>query len=84
MYENGVPEKLISEKSGHKSLKGLRNYERASEKQEKAAGECIRAEKIYCVSESVKEVRYEAEKEEPKLIQQFSGLQNCTFNFYKS
>ena len=27
MYENGVPEKFISEKSGDRNLKALRNYE---------------------------------------------------------
>ena len=67
-----------------RALKGLCNYERTSEKKEKAAGECIRAEIIYCVSESVKEVRCEAEKEGPKLFQQSSGLQNCTCYFYRS
>ncbi len=29
MYEGGVPEKVISEKSGHKSIKGLHTYERS-------------------------------------------------------
>ena len=50
MYENGVPEKLISEKSGHRSLKALRNYEHISKTQEKVAGECIGYEKhIACL-----------------------------------
>ena len=30
MYNTGVPEKLIAEKSGHKSLKALHVYERTS------------------------------------------------------
>ena len=41
MYNTGVPEKFIAEKSGHKSLKALRVYERTSKVQEKSAGECI-------------------------------------------
>ena len=39
----GVPEKLISEKSGHKSVKALRVYERTSEVQHKSAGKCVQA-----------------------------------------
>lgn len=38
MYEKGVPEKIISEKLGHRSLKALRAYERTSSPQQKAAG----------------------------------------------
>ena len=41
MYAKGVPEKLIAEKSGHKSLKVLHAYQQTSSVQEKAAGECI-------------------------------------------
>ena len=43
MYNTGVPEKLIAEKSGHKSLKALRVYERTSKIQEKSAGQCIQS-----------------------------------------
>lgn len=41
MYNTGVPEKLIVEKSGHRSLNALRAYERISEDQEKSAAKCI-------------------------------------------
>ena len=41
MYNRGVPEKLIAEKSGHKSLKALRVYECTSKVQEKSPGQCI-------------------------------------------
>ena len=43
MYNTGVPEKLIAEKSGHKSLKTLHVYERTSKLQEKSAGQCIQS-----------------------------------------
>ena len=41
MYNQGVPEKLISEKSGHRTLEGLRSYEQSSVEMSKAAGEII-------------------------------------------
>ena len=47
MYAKGVPEKLIAETSGHKSLKALRAYEQTSSVQEKAAGECTQLGKQY-------------------------------------
>ena len=43
MYNTGVPEKLIAEKSGHKSFKAKCVYERTSEVQEKSAGQCIQS-----------------------------------------
>ncbi len=48
MYNTGVPEKLIAEKSAHRSLKALRLYERASEEQEIAAGKCIQVAGHMC------------------------------------
>ena len=36
LYESGVPEKLIQERTGHRSLKALRMYERTNEHQHKA------------------------------------------------
>ena len=83
MYENG---KLISEKSGHRSLKALRAYERTSKKQEKAAGICIQAEKMFSVTETNNESTEfpkPSTKEHPQLMQ-FSGLQGCTLNFYNN
>ncbi len=41
MFTAGVPEKLIAEKSGHRSLKALRFYEHTSDEQEIAAGKVI-------------------------------------------
>ena len=50
MYEGGVPENIISEKSGHRSIKGLRAYKRTSILQEKAAGASINTEQALCVA----------------------------------
>ena len=41
MFKAEVPEKIIAEKSGHKSLKALRMYEHTSSQQEQAAGVAI-------------------------------------------
>ena len=47
MYNTGVPEKVISDISGHKSLKALRAYERTSIEQQKSAGESIQSGKPF-------------------------------------
>ena len=36
MFQQGAPEKLIQERTGHRSLEGLRSYERCSENQHRA------------------------------------------------
>ena len=95
MYNTGVPEKLIAEKSGHRSLKALRAYERTSEGQEKSAAKCIQLpgqafNDSVALCPSDKENRPPAPKineqstSKAAALQQFSGLSNCTFNFYQS
>jgi len=37
LYKRGAPEKLIQERTGHRSLEGLRTYERSDDDQHKAA-----------------------------------------------
>ena len=41
MFNSGVPEKLITENSGHKSMKALRCYERTSSEQQKGISKVI-------------------------------------------
>ena len=41
MFNGGVPEKVIAENSGHKSMKALRQYEHTSQDQFRAATECV-------------------------------------------
>ena len=41
MFKADVPEKIVAEKSGHKSLKALRMYEHTSLLQEQATGVAI-------------------------------------------
>ena len=59
-----MPEKIISEKSGHRSLKALSNYEHTSETQEKSAGESLRSNKVFSASAVVDEKTKESGKDE--------------------
>lgn len=43
LYKKGVPEKLIQERTGHRSLESLRTYERSSEEQHKAVSTLLSA-----------------------------------------
>ena len=100
MYEGGVPENLISEKSGHKSIKALRSYESTSIQQEKGAGSMISGEassgdlsvmptlppatippSILPNPEFQDPTMPTSEAHRPT-VPSFSGLNNCTFNFY--
>ena len=41
MYNQGVPEKLIAKKSGHRSVDGFRVYEHTASEVQKAASEFV-------------------------------------------
>lgn len=41
MFQQGVPEKLIMERTGHRSLEGLRSYERLCEPQHRAVSSLL-------------------------------------------
>lgn len=43
MYQAGVPEKIIQERTGHLSLSGLRQYERSCDNQHKAVSHVLAA-----------------------------------------
>ena len=45
LFNAGVPEKVIQQRSGHLSLKGLRQYERVTEDQQQAACQILAATK---------------------------------------
>jgi hypothetical protein len=85
MYQNGFPEKLISEKSGHRSLKGLRAYEKTSLKQEKAVDCTFSSDETFVEEQENIKIEKKEEKKSPlveQVVQHFSGLQGCTLNFY--
>ena len=77
MYTRGVPEKLIAEKSGHRSVDALRMYERTSSNLEKAAGKVTSDPgKRFEVKVDGKE-----KQETASALPGFSGLNHCTINF---
>ena len=93
MYNRGVPKNLIAEKSGHKSLKALRAHERTSEDQEISAGHNIQVvvdeenrtpASVHDCSNGETLLPSGPSCTKPGVgpLQQFSGLSNCTFNFY--
>ena len=86
MFNQGVPEKVIADKSGHRSLDGLRAYEHPSHNLEKAAGEVIAdPTRSFEDIKQEKQLAVEDVKQKPiDILQQlpgFSGLNNCTINF---
>lgn len=94
MFAAGVPEKIVAEVSGHKSVKALRQYERTSLEQEQATGLAISGlEKFESPAireqfgSSTPDVKPSFEKKNiasavEKLMPTVSGqLSNCTFNF---
>ena len=91
MFNQGVPEKIIADKSGHKSLDGLRAYEHPSTVLEKAAGDII-ANPSKHFKEEVKQIKEEVKpemqqdsspvKDSVLALPGFSGsMANCTINF---
>ena len=75
MYNQGVPEKVIADKSGHRSLDGLRSYEHPSRDLEKAAGDIIADP-----TRSFENLKQEPIADIPQQLPGFSGLTNCTIN----
>ena len=95
MFQSGVPEKIVAEVTGHKSMKALRQYERTTEQQFQAVGNSISSMEAF-ESEQVlpqPEVREEKPQDSKpgkaalvgelqKALPSISGnLNNCTFNF---
>ena len=92
MYEAGIPEKQIMERSGHLSLSGVRNYERTTEAQVKHVSKLL--------SNSESTVNAETKSKSPLGVNppslvpgpsmsevpgldkfQFQQMHGCTFNF---
>ena len=86
MFNQGVPEKIIADKSVHHSLDGLRAYDHPSHNLEKAAGEVI-ADPTRSFEDISQEKQFAVEDVQQKpidILQQlpgFSRLNNCTINF---
>lgn len=87
MFNNGLPEKLIAEMSGHKSVKALRCYERTSSAQQQAVTASVNAvnqdKNLMADKEEKHSSSMEPTSESLKnAAQSFSGnFTNCTINF---
>ena len=68
MYESGVPEKLIQERTGHRSLEALRSYERSSASQHQAVSQILSAPK---------KQMYQHSTETRSLLQMQSNTEHC-------
>ncbi len=93
MYSQNVPEKIIGEKTGHKSLVGLRAYERTSTAQEQNLSKLLTGPKQEDKENiPLEELDTTKERDEnQKIVSSFGvdkkvifngNLDNCTFNFY--
>ena len=88
MYSKNLPEKLIAEKTGHRSLTALRLYERTTTAQEKMLTRVLNEEGSTYAALMEEDKREASTGEDvtasssDKKKPVFSGLQNCVFNFY--
>ena len=84
MFNQGVPEKIIADKSGHRSVESLRAYEHPSVALEKAAGEVIADPKkqfLPDVKPVVKQEDSTSVMQTPPGLPGLSGnMANCTIN----
>ena len=92
MFKAYIPEKIIAEKSGHKSLKALQMYEHTSSLQEQATGVAIinGGQASYSDGESeenadkkpnIDKSGQEKSQKSPPQVPTFTGkLENCTIN----
>ena len=88
MFTSKVPEKIIAEKSGHRSLAALRSYEHTSLEQDQAAGRAIVSNDLdtdikgNMVSDMNPQVDTDTKQSEESLkaaLSNFSGkMENCT------
>ena len=92
LFESNVPEKLIQDRTGHRSTDALRMYERSSTAQEKAVSKILCAQTVqkYETVATASGANKDAEKKddyskkEPlstsALPQMFTNCNNCTIN----
>ena len=94
MYQSGVPEKVIQERTGHHSLEALRCYERTNEVQHQAVSSVLAASKPagYAAvqmernkfSHAVNTTNFHQESQYAPPGFSFQNLQGCTINIVNS
>lgn len=72
LFENGVPEKIIKERTGHRSLEALRTYERTTDKQNKEVSNLLAI-----TSKNQKSINV-ANKSDGSVSYSFENLQGCS------
>ena len=84
LFVCNIPEKLIQEKTGHRSLSGLRVYERTTSQQEKTITKILESSSAMPEGNDVENVQPVKQPiDSSAAAPVFSGqLQNCVFNFY--
>ena len=88
LFASNIPEKVIQEKSGHRSLAGLRAYEKTTTSQERSVTKILtsienfpEAEEINCQVAVQKPLKEDKKGLPPTNM--FTGeLHNCVFNFH--
>ncbi len=91
LYAKNVPEKLIAEKTGHRSLAGLRAYERTTTIQEKSMSRMLEDPLSSFVDPEQKSsaagssTEQKCSSDQPTKLPMITGtLNNCVFNFYQN
>ena len=87
MFNGSIPEKVIAEKSGHKSIKALRCYEKTSLQQEQVSGHMISGIDIPKEEPNLETATSALKKDQdsakPNPVHEFSAtLNNCTINIH--
>ena len=82
MYRSGVPEKVIQERTGHRSLEGLRSYNRSNEQQHQAASAVLSAPKqqMYAYTESFRRETMNTVNLQPSYLAMPGISLGCTIN----
>ena len=89
MYESGVPEKIIQERTGHRSLEGLRSYEQSNAQQHQAVSTILSAPQtqMYMHAQHItyhKQSVEHASNSQPSMITlpgvSLQNLHGCTIN----
>ena len=96
LYQSGADEQLVMERSGHRSVEGVRNYKRTSDEQRRALSDILnRAPKTPRTTDPPSAPQYSVPSEPPRSVSSalpsqphsFAGPSNqfigCTFNFGK-
>ena len=85
LYESGVPEKVIQERTGHRSLEALRVYEHSNDTQHKVASSVLCASSVKQAKKSIQKSTQQSSVATKRTLSNssgfsFSNLYGCTIN----